>query len=140
MVPWTQITWTAAREASQNMYVKNNYFTTDLVSSYAWDTTCNWLRSTRINIDNSVDYGNYQNSTNGLNRVTETASNNRWQVNNIYDMAGNAWEYTTEESGNHDRYHVGRGGGYLNEGDKYPISARAISEDTPNLAVSFRVV
>ena len=140
IVPWTQVTWQQAKDASQDMYVKNDYFETDLINSYAWDTTCNWLRETGVNVDNSVDYGNYQNSPNGLNRVVETASNNRWQVNNIYDMAGNAWEYTTEESGEHDTYHVGRGGAYANEGDWYPISSRAVSGDTPNLAVAFRVV
>ena len=140
VVPWTQISWEGAKEASEKMFIENDYFQTDLVNSYAWDTICNWLRDTGINIDNSVEYGNYQNSPNGLNRVVETASNDRWQTNNIYDLAGNAWEYTTEESGDHDRYHVGRGGGYSNEGDRYPISARAITGDTPNLTVAFRVV
>ena len=37
--------------------------------------------------------------------------------------------------------HIGRGGGYNTGGDTYPISSRATSEeDSPNLAISFRVV
>ena len=116
VLPWTQIVWDA------------------------WDTICNWLRQTGTNIDDSVEYGNYQNSPNGLRKVVESASNDRWQTNNIYDMAGNVWEYTTEESGEHEKYHVGRGGGHWNDGDKYPISSRAETSDGSNLDVGFRVV
>ena len=140
ILPWTQIVWDEARKASQEMYDENNCFQTDLVNSYAWDTVCNWLRQTGTNIDDSVEYGNYQNSPNGLRKVVETASNERWQTNNIYDMAGNVWEYTTEESGEHEKYHVGRGGGHWNDGDKYPISSRAETSDGSNLDVGFRVV
>ena len=140
VLPWTQIVWEEARKASLEMYDENNCFQTDLVNSYAWDTVCNWLRQTGTNIDDSVEYGNYQNSPNGLRRVVESASNDRWQTNNIYDMAGNVWEYTTEESGEHEKYHVGRGGGHWNDGDKYPISSRAETSDGSNLDVGFRVV
>lgn len=140
VLPWTQIVWEEARKASQEMYDENNCFQTDLVNSYAWDTVCNWLRQTGTNIDDSVEYGNYQNSPNGLRKVVESASNDRWQTNNIYDMAGNVWEYTTEESGEHEKYHVGRGGGHWNDGDKYPISSRAETSDGSNLDVGFRVV
>lgn len=135
------MTWKSARNAAQNMYVENDYFETDLVNSYAWDTICNWLRNTGTNIDDSVEYGNYQNSPSGLNRVVETGSNNRWQTNNIFDMAGNVWEYTTEEVVGYETYYIGRGGGCKNEGDKYPISSRATTEgNSPNLSVGFRVV
>lgn len=140
VLPWTQIVWEEARKQSLNMYKENEAFQTDLVNSYAWDTICNWLRDCGYNIDDSVEYGNYQNSTNGTKKVMETASNDRWKTNNIYDMAGNAWEYTTEEYGEHDKKHIGRGGDYLNDGDKYPISSRAVSSDESNLDVGFRVV
>ena len=141
-LPWTQVTWKKAKEVSTQMYVENNYFSTDLINSYAWDTICNWLSDTGTNIDYSVEYGNYKNSSNGLNKIVETASNERWKTNNIYDLAGNAWEYTTEETGKQDEIkHIGRGGGYNTSGDTYPVSSRATSEeDSPNIAISFRVV
>ena len=139
-MPWTQIVWEEARKQSLKMYKENDLFQTDLVNSYAWDTICNWIRNCGYNIDNSTEYGNYQNSANGTKKVMETASNDRWKTNNIYDMAGNAWEYTTEECGEHDKKHIGRGGDYLNDGDKYPISTRATSSDESNLDVGFRVV
>lgn len=140
VLPWTQIVWEEARKQSLKMYKENDLFQTDLVNSYAWDTICNWIRNCGYNIDNSTEYGNYQNSANGTKKVMETASNDRWKTNNIYDMAGNAWEYTTEECGEHDKKHIGRGGDYLNDGDKYPISTRATSSDESNLDVGFRVV
>lgn len=140
VLPWTQIVWEEARKQSLKMYKENGSFQTDLVNSYAWDTICNWIRDCGYNIDNSTEYGNYQNSANGTKKVMETASNDRWKTNNIYDMAGNAWEYTTEEYGEHDKKHIGRGGDYLNDGDKYPISSRAASSDESNLDVGFRVV
>ena len=140
VLPWTQVTWQTAKKASEEMYVENNYFSSDLINSYAWDTICNWLRDTGTNIDDSVEYGNYQNSANGVNMVTKTAANSKWQTNNIFDMGGNVWEYTTEEIGDHEIKHIGRGGGYWNEGDKYPISCRALTEDGSNLDIGFRVV
>lgn len=140
VIPWTQIVWEKARNLSKEMYSENDYFQTDLINSYAWDSICNWMRSTGTNIDDSTNYGNYQNSSNGLNKVVETGSNIRWKVNNIYDMAGNAWEYTTEQYGDHERYHIGRGGGYWNYGNYYPISTRGTSEDGSDLYIGFRVV
>lgn len=140
VLPWTQVRWEKARELSIGMYDENDYFQTDLINSYAWDSTCNWIRNTGKNIDDSTSYGNYQNSSDGLNRVTETGSNERWKINNIYDMAGNAWEYTTEEYGEHEKYHIGRGGGYWNYGNLYPISTRGTSEDNSDLSIGFRVV
>lgn len=122
------------------MYSENDYFQTDLINSYAWDTTCIWLRNTGINIDDSTDDGNYQNNVNHQNKIVATGSNEKWKTNNIYDMAGNAWEYTTEEYGEHEKFHMGRGGGYWNEGHVYPISSRGQSEDNANLAIGFRVV
>lgn len=140
VLPWTQILWQKARELSISMYGENDYFQTDLVNSYAWDTTCIWMEKAGINVDDSTSYGNYQNSSDGLNKVVETGSNDRWKSNNIYDMAGNAWEYTTEEYGDHEKYHMGRGGGYWNSGNVYPISTRATSEDVADLNIGFRVV
>lgn len=140
VVPWTRIVWEKAKDISTKMYSENDYFQTDLINSYAWDTICNWMRGTGTNIDDSTNYGNYQNSRDGLNKVVETGSNDRWKINNIYDMAGNVWEYTTEEYGEHEKYHIGRGGGYWNYGNLYPISTRGTSEDASDLNIGFRVV
>ncbi len=140
VTPWTQITWQKAKNAAMDMYEENDYFQTDLINSFAWDTTCNWMRNCGINIDESTNYGNYQNSIDGLGRLSQTGSNDRWCVNNIYDMGGNVWELTTEQHGEHQISHIGRGGGYWNYGDIYPISTRAPHDDSSNLSIGFRVV
>ncbi len=141
VLPWTNIVWQKAKDASVEMYPENDFFQSDLINSYAWDTTCNWVRDTSsVNIDDSTSYGNYQDSIDGLNRTVETGSNDRWSVNNIYDMAGNVWEYTTEEYGEHEKLHIGRGGGYWNYGNLYPISTRGPSEDASDMNIGFRVV
>lgn len=139
-LPWTEVLWEKAKQLSTQMYDENDYFQTDLINSYAWDTICNWMELAEIDVDDSTSYGNYQDSRDGLNRIVETGSNNRWKVNNIYDMAGNVWEYTTEQYGDHEKYHMGRGGGFWNYGSLYPISTRATSEDSADLNIGFRVV
>lgn len=139
-IVWTGVTWENARELSLTMYEENDAFQTDLINSYAWDTICNWLRNSGVDIDDSTSTGNYQNNVNHQDKIVTSGSNENWKTNNIYDMAGNAWEYTTEEYGDHEKYHIGRGGGYWNEGHVYPISCRGQSEDNANLAIGFRVV
>lgn len=140
VLPWTKIIWSKAKQLSTEMYQENDYFETDLINSYAWDSICNWLENSGKNVNDSTEYGNYQNSRDGLNRIVETGSNEKWKINNIYDMAGNAWEYTTEEYGQHEKYHIGRGGGYWNEGNLYPISTRGTSDDNADINIGFRVV
>ena len=140
LMPLTLISWNNAKEYAENMYIKNNKFESDLMNSYAWDTICEWMMESGIDITDSVEYGNYQNSTSGMLRAVETGSNDRWKKKNIYDMAGNVWEYTTEENGVHELTHIARGGGYLNEGENYSILSRGFTEDGPNDAIGFRVV
>ena len=52
-------------------------------------------------------------------------------------MHGNTLQKNVE---NMKKYHMGRGGGFWNEGHVYPISSRGQSEDNANLAIGFRVV
>lgn len=57
-----------------------------------------------------------------------TGSSDETRTNNIYDLAGNMWEWTTEtikRKRNSDNYEctfaVWRGGGFSSNGDNYPI-------------------
>ncbi len=81
-----------------------------------------------------------------------TGASDYTKVNNIYDMAGNMWEWTTEV-GDHSvtnskpenttgNYAVLRGGSFLNNGGDYPVSARRgdNSANGYNIGVGFRVV
>ena len=80
--------------------------------------------------------------------VTVEGDPTRNSACNIYDMAGNMWEWTTE-TGKHDskatdatNYAVLRGGSFYNGGDAAPVSRRDgdLRVDDCNFGVGFRVV
>ena len=93
----------------------------------------------------------YDDSTYRYNIYTElaTGSLEDANINNIYDMAGNMWEWTTE-TGKHDskdtdatNYAVLRGGGFYDNGSYYPVSGRngdVTVSDSYDLNIGFRVV
>ena len=76
-----------------------------------------------------------------------TGSTEKIKVLNIYDMAGNMWEWTTEV-GNHNagasatQYAVARGGGLDGYGDKYPVSSCSgnVRSEGCSYDIGFRVV
>ena len=101
---WNNITQPDAALQSKNMY-KNLNFTSDLVNSYAWDTTIVFLQTMGEN-------KKYSKST-SLN--TETIAINGTDVDvqcNVFDMASNLHEWSTETSTHHDGPCVFRGGVY----------------------------
>ena len=62
---------------------------------------------------------------------------------NIYDMAGNLWEFTLESSGHSTKSCITRGGGYSNYGTDDPVTyrnARSKSSSSGNAGIGFRVV
>ena len=105
-----------------------------------WDVTMNWLISSgaktsdEVNKDSST-WGNYRNY-NTANNYTEgttgyeknagslqnTGSSENWKANNIYDLAGNVWEWTQEAYFTFGR--AGRGGGYSDNGSGVPAPSR----------------
>ena len=93
----------------------------------------------------------YDDSTYRYNIYTElaTGSLEDANINNIYDMAGNMWEWTTE-TGKHDskdtdatNYAVLRGGSFHNYGSDNPVSYRhgyLTVSDSYSINIGFRVV
>ena len=123
------ITQNKASELSQKMYEKENDGTTaitkfesDLINSYAWDTATlflqefgwkNYSRQTSIN-------------TSGPNANGTVSDSNKDNPCNIYDMASNCTEWTTETSSSSSIPCVRRGGYYsssliftISRGDSY---------------------
>lgn len=128
----------------------NNNITTMMITGSLWDETLDWIVSSgatnsegttltyQLVGSNSTTFGNYYNATFNyiakdaeMPTATETkaiststripaGSAEYTKTNNIYDMAGNVWEWTTEANSTYNR--VYRGGYYYYSG--YPMAYR----------------
>ena len=106
---WNYVSQIDALEKSKEMYSGMS----TLLTGAAWDRTLGWLEETgavtsfEIVADSST-WGNYSDdefsNTTGLINTGECGETKR---NNIYDLAGNLWEWTTEADNTNNR--VGRG-------------------------------
>ena len=134
---------------SSGMYSGNVAVTSQLITGAGWDRALNWIIETGEKTEEEVlidsrGWGNYSNSTG--NATTNAGSGNMnyttgrseyWKTNNIYDLAGNTWEWTQETY--QSTSSVGRGGGYVSEGDYYPAGGRnGNSPVNQSINVSFR--
>ena len=117
---YNYVTQKQAAEQAQNMY-NSNKFTSDLMNSYAWDTatlflqTCGKEKYSRKTSVNSLLAGKGTNASD----YTGTRDN----VCNVYDMASNVYEWTTETSDHSNLPCVYRGGAYYSS--NYYTSSRS---------------
>ena len=109
---WNSITQPNAAIQAQNMY-NSTKFTSDLMNSYAWDTATLFLQTCGTNPTysrkNSVNTGS----------MAQTGTNNQSTKDiqcNVYDMASNVYEWTTETSDSSHGPCVTRGGDYSDYG------------------------
>ncbi len=91
---YNYVTQPESANLSQNMYSDSN-FTSDLINSYAWDTAIVFLQTFGTNKKYSR-----QNSLNTslANKGTNNLTENQDKICNIWDMASNVVEWTTETS------------------------------------------
>ena len=229
---WNLVDQEIAKAASESMYnTADSKVKSKLVDSYAWDTTCKWLKNSGVIKEdsegkiNSTNYGNYYDSTFTIPKGTlyakhlylkkqkdgvssnwyfwnggagkysygivndekgmkvgvktgetvpenatrpegaedaasnyytadgrieiATGSSDDTRTNNIYDLAGNMWEWTTETKTRKNNsnstdytFAVLRGGSFDYSGSNYPVVYRsgsgAVSSALVN--VGFRTV
>ena len=112
---WNHINQSDAANAARAMYDENGYFASDLVNSYAWDTAIVFIQMysgqptySMQTSKNTVDTINAGDTVNTGERVETTD-----KVCNVYDMASNLWEWTTETNENETCSCVFRGSGIV---------------------------
>ena len=121
---WTYIDYTNSKARAESM-ISNEYVQTGLITGTAWDTVCHWIKSDD-ELKDSRTYGNYTNSespanVSGYGTKQVAGYSDKWMVKNIYDLAGNVWEWASEA---YSSFFFYRGGGYNNGGSNHPVSYR----------------
>ena len=98
---WNYITQNKASEVSKDMYKDTLPFTSDLINSYAWDTAIVFIQTFGEESNSSTYSRTIGLSTNtsepqatGTNILEETGETDKQC--NIFDMAGNCYEWSTE--------------------------------------------
>ena len=130
-IVYNYISQTDSITRAESMYAGKS----KLISGAGWDRTLNWLIETKAKTENEIfvnssSWGNYYNSTGNAktnsgsgNMNYTTGRNEAWKANNIYDLAGNVWDWTTEAGSSGKR--VNRGGNYRDDDFTFPASARS---------------
>ena len=159
-MPWVNIPWgtsmtevgnSGAVYRAQNMYNDSEHaVTSTLIYGVQWDAIMNWIDSNYSKengtcnsfVSNSTGQGNYnedENTNSWKNNLTSCGSSDDYRVKNIYDLAGNVFEWTMEAISTYNR--VLRGGNFSFSGSEFPVSSRGDGTPGSDVVVSlgFRV-
>lgn len=144
---------TGAEELAINFGKQNEYktVTTSVVYGVQWDSMLRFVVSDVNNVNNSLRWGNYSTSElnytdangnsyvkkNGEVRLLKTGASEDTKAKNIYDIAGNVYEWTKETSGNNVR--IVRGGSYVVNIGQLAAARYAYNCNTANNAIGFRI-
>ena len=112
----------------------SNKVESKMVWGIQWDLTCDFIskKGEQKSINDSTAWGNYKDSTGDaavMDGTTQkygskqaTGYSEYWKANNIYDLAGNCWEWTQEAYDTDSR--ASRGGVYYKDSSSCPASGR----------------
>ena len=137
---YVYVTRDQAKAQSEAMYNGNSYVTSELVSSYAWDTALNFICQTNTEaylLSKTKDsaYGNLGTNTLELTGAYETDN-----YSNIYDFLGNCREWSTEYTNYSNGPCVDRGGYYeLDSGTASIRGSNPTNEKSSDSNTAFRL-
>ena len=135
----TSVNWYELYKACDSVVGNSDSAKSTMIAGTQYDRVLEWLVETGMEpsdvYDDSSSWGNYSNynTANGYSEgdpeyeatagsKQSAGSSEYWQANNIYDLAGNCYEWTQEAS--NTTYRVNRGGYYDYSGSLYPASGR----------------
>ena len=154
--PYNYVTITKAKSLAEGFSTKQGYTSvkSKLVSSYAWDTAIAFIQKTNSDYGKSSEEGNYEDSpTFTYTGIADTEKNKQTKangtrtliptgqttaVNNIYDMGGNVWEWTTESYSHTSYPNTSRGGCYFNDIANDPAGSHSYSSVYAGDNIGFR--
>ena len=104
------VNWYYMYQNSKKVGANNNVAST-MIWGCMWDRTLIWLtetgEKTYSDLKDSRSWGNYSDSTGAAatdsGNKQPTGTNEAWKANNIYDLAGNVWDWTLEASNTYPR-------------------------------------
>ena len=150
--PYNYVKMAQAVSLAEGFATKQGYKAkTKLVSSYAWDTTTEFIQKVNSDYGNSSEEGNYKDTTFSYTDITGASKTKEYgsgalvptgqttAVCNIYDMGGNVWEWTTESYSNTDSPYAKRGGYYYDNFAFYPAGGRLNDSDHAGASYGFRL-
>ena len=109
--------WYGLYKACQNVIKNNTDVKSTMIYGCQWDETMSWLNKCGYNTDtDSSSWGNYSGSP------INTGSVSTYKANEIFDLAGNYYDWTQEAYSTY--YRVSRGGYYNHSGSSYPAAHR----------------
>ena len=119
---YNYVTQPQAATLAQEMYGEDKKFTSDLVNSYAWDTAILFLQTFDNRGDKIESYSgqtslNTSLATQGTNNLTDVTKQDI--ICNVWDIASNTWEWTTETA-NDPLAPCTTRGGVCNNSSGYP--------------------
>ncbi len=123
------VTQSQAASQAKNMY-NSNKFTSDLINNYAWDTAITFIQK----CTNQTKYSR-QNSLN-TGSIAQTGTTIDKQCN-IFDMASNVFEWTTETS-NYSDYPCVYRSGYCYDSNCYTSNQYYGDTSLGNAGIGFR--
>ena len=118
VAPYVNITRDVAKTLAESMYSGNTSIkaTTELISSYAWDTALNFICQTNTDGYELATTTDETKANIGTDNKTQTGKYEADKYSNIHDFLGNVREWTTEYSSHSLSFYtdscVGRGGIY----------------------------